>query len=129
MNIKEIKAIYLTNLEEICESCYSQIDNHLILGYDKILEHEPITIHVCHFYSDYERSAYFKDVIAKMKQHYHENWDISFNKKTSRFAFTYKGSLTDILKNPKEMEEAIETDIIEEEIEEDISRSDLMDIE
>lgn len=130
MDVIEIRKIYVEKLTEICTGCFDRIDNLLVYEYNIILEHKPVELYICGIYGDYEDSPYFDDVIKKIQQHYYENWEVTYNKKSRYLILLYKNDLTEVLQNPKEIEEPEEIKIVKKiEEPEEKNRFNLMDME
>ena len=105
MDLTQIKAIYLAQLNEKLAHCFSHIERDMIDNFQQIEEKNSFTIgekRVNEYFNDFDTN-YKNDIIKEIQKRYSENWDVSYvpeNKKNeNHFIFTYKGQPANSVSN------------------------------
>ena len=96
MNLTQIRAVYLSRLNEKLSHCFAQIDAEMISNYRKIEAGESFKMTGFSMNRSYEfPDDYKEDMVSEIMNHYVESWNITHfegNKKDHPyFVFEYKG--------------------------------------
>jgi len=97
MNLTQIKAAYLVNLNEKTARCFDNIEKAMVSHFREIESGKDIIMGENYVNGDSRLFAkdYKTDIIKEIKRRYAENWDIIYvpesKKKQGHFIFCYKG--------------------------------------